>query len=263
MRFDALCCFVASLALSSAASAGMYVENVEKEIKSGKITDTQRMWIQGDNLRVESGGSISLLKGETLTIIDPDDKTYWVMDRAAMQAMAARLGGAMAQMESQLAGLPPEQRAMAETMMGSNLPGKKPALKVEAVDLGRTESVGGRSCRLWDLKINGAVRQRHCVVPYAALPGKEDFQALMKKLAAFMEQMREAMPQMEVEMDDAAMEKLNGYPVLTRDFANGKPAGTERRMTEWREEPVPAAQFAVPAGYKLRDPFAHMKREAR
>ncbi len=257
MRFQ-FSILVLSLALAGVANAGVYVETAEREAKGGKVTAMQRMWLQGGVLRMETGGTITLWKGDAFTMIDPREKTYTVMDRATLKQLGAQLGGAMAEMDAQLANMSPEQRAMVERMMGGNMPGKNAAMKIEAVDTGRAEVVDGRSCRLWDVKRNGAMHQRHCVVAYGTLPGKEDFQSLFKKMAALAEDMREAMPQVDLEMDSAELAKLNGYPVLTRDYKNGKPSGAERRMTVWREEAVAAEKFQVPAGYEKREFAAKM-----
>jgi hypothetical protein len=236
-----------TLAAVNAAHAGVYIETAERD--KDKVVGTQKTWVQGGKMRVESAKSISIWKDDAFTILDPRKKTYTVMDRAAMKAMGERMNGAMAQ----LANMPPEQRAMVERMMGGGGPGQKPALKIEVVDTRRSETVDGRSCRLWDMKVNGAMKQRSCAVGYALLPGHEDLQALFRQMASFMEEMRKAMPQMEMELDTSDTARMNGYPVLTRDYANGKPNGKERRLVAWREEAVAAAKFDVPAGYKKRE----------
>ena len=43
-------------------------------------------------------------------------------------------------------------------------------------------------------------------------------------------------------------QRINGVPILTRDFADGK-ADSEMRLTVVRKESVPGGSFEVPAGY--------------
>src|SRR5690606_37217252 len=58
----------------------------------------------------------------TITNVDPKQKSYSVMDKAAMEQMSSEVGSAMAEMRKQLEEMPPEQRQMMEQMLG-NMPG--------------------------------------------------------------------------------------------------------------------------------------------
>jgi hypothetical protein len=45
------------------------------------------------------------------------------------------------------------------------------------------------------------------------------------------------------------MERIDGIPILSRDFSNGR-ATDETRMSVVRKETVPPAAFEVPKGFK-------------
>jgi hypothetical protein len=250
------------LASAAAAHAGVYIESVEKDTRTGKAGETHRFWAQGGNARVEAGATTTLLKGEAMVVVDAKQKSYFALDRAALKQIAGRMNAMRGQMNAQMAGLPPEQRAMVERMMGGGGMTPATAPKIETVDTRRGEKVDGRACRVWDVKLDGQVVQQHCVVPFGALPGKEDLRAIIDRMAALTEELRQAMPQMEASLQGVAG-GMNGYPVLTRYYERGRPSGRERRVSAWREESVAADKFEVPAGYEQRDLAAEMNRGMR
>jgi len=247
---------VIALAGATASHAGVYIESIERDTASGKTGETHRFWAQGGNARVEAGARFTLMKGDAVYVIDTKKKSYFLLDRAAMKRLAGQMGALREQMNAQLANVPPEQRAMVERMMGGGMAGAA-AQSIATVDTGRSEKVDGRACRVWDVKLNDQVTQQHCVVPFEALPGKEDLRAIVERMAALTEELRKAMPQMEASMSDVGG-GMNGYPVLTRYYERGKPSSRERRVSAWREESVPADKFALPAGYQQRDIAAEM-----
>lgn len=253
---------IALLALGSCAaqfaSAGVYVEMVEKNLSTGKSSLQQKMYVQGGQGRfVDEDGRATIIKNGTLYVIDDKDKSYVAFDKATMEKLAAQINTAMTQMKEQLAKMPPEQRAQIEQMMSKQMPGMMGDGKkwtVEVTDTGKSDKVDGRSCRLWDVKRNDELDEQLCVVPYSALPGKENFQAVFASFAKVFEEMAKSVPTMAGMMDTEfdAQTKVNGFPVRTRSYENGKLADEEQVMQLWREEAVPASMFDVPAGYKQK-----------
>jgi hypothetical protein len=125
---------------------------------------------------------------------------------------------------------------------------------VEAVDTGKSDTVDGRACKLWDLKRNGKLDEQLCVVAFNALPGKENFQQVFANFAKVFEEMAKSVPMLSGVMatEFSAQSKVNGFPVRTRGYDEGKLADQEQLMKVWREENVPASMFEVPAGYKQK-----------
>jgi hypothetical protein len=240
------------------AAAGVYVEMVDKDPDTGKTTLSQRMYVQGSRGRfVDEDGRATIIKDGTMYVIDDKDKSYVVFDKATMDELAKQLNSAMAQMKEQLAKLPPEQRAQVEQMIAQQMPGMAGDGKkwtVEVIDTGKSDKVDGRSCRLWDVKRNDELDEQLCVVPYTSLPGKENFQAVFASFAKVFEEMAKSVPTLAGMMDTEfdAQAKVNGFPVRTRSYENGKLGADEQIMTVWREEAVPASMFEVPAGYKQK-----------
>jgi urocanate hydratase len=239
---------------AQAASAGVYVELVDRDIASGKTELSQKMYVQNGLGRfVDAEGRSTLIKDGTMYIIDDKDKSYIAFDKATMEQLAKKLNAAMDQMKEQLAKLPPEQRAQIEQSM-PNMSGGETKWVVEAFDTGKSDKVDGRACRLWDVKRNGELDDQLCVVPYSSLPGKENFQAMFANFAKVFEEMAKSVPMLAGMMTNefSAQAKINGFPVRTRAYEEGKLGDTEHNMSVWREEAIPATMFTIPAGYKQK-----------
>jgi len=194
-----------------------------------------------------------LIKNGTFYIIDDADKSYIMFDKATMEQLAKKIGAAMEKMKEQLAQLPPEQRAQMEQMMPGMAGGDRKWI-VEAVDTGKSDKVDGRTCRLWDIKRDGELDDQICVVPFTALPGKENFQAMFANFATVFEEMAKSVPMLAGMMSNefSAQAKVNGFPVRSRGYENGTLGGDEQLMQVWREEAIPASMFEIPAGYKQK-----------
>jgi len=236
------------------ASAGVYVELVNHDAKTGKTELAQKMYVQnGAGRFIDAEGRVTLIKGGTLYIIDETDKSYVLVDKATLEQLAKKLAESMEQMKEQLAKLPPEQRAQMEQMI-PGMSGQERKWTVEAIDTGKSDKVDGRNCRLWDIKREGELDDQWCVVAYTALPGKEDFSAVFASFAKVFEEMAKTVPMLSGMMSNEfdAQTKVNGFPVRSRSYENGKLGADEHLMREWREEAIPASMFSVPAGYKQK-----------
>jgi len=239
---------------ASAANAGVYVEMVEHDIKANKTELAQKIYVQNGNGRfVDREGRATLIKDGTFYVIDEADKSYIMFDKATMEQLAKKINEAMEKMKAQLAQLPPEQRAQMEAMV-PGLAGGDKKWTVEAIDTGKSDKVDGRACRVWDVKRDDKLDDQICVVPYSALPGKENFQAMFAKFAKVFEEMAKSVPMMAGMMTNefSAQAKVNGYPVRTRGYENGVLGDTEQLLKVWREEAIPASTFEIPAGYKQK-----------
>jgi len=247
----------ASLLVAQTAGAGVYVETVDHNMATNTTTAFQKMYLQdGAGRIVDSSGRASIFKGNTMYIVDDADKSYIVFDKTTMAVLAKKMNDEMAQMKEQLAKLPPEQREQMEAAMGK-IPGMGAGDQkwtVEAVDTGKSDKIDGRACKLWDIKRNGELDEQVCVVPFAGLPGKENFQSVFGNFSKVFDEMAKSVPMLAGMMGNefAVHVKTNGYPVRMRSYENGRLAPEETLMKVWREEAVPATMFEVPAGYQLK-----------
>lgn len=250
--------FIVATALlgATAASAGVRIQTVERNIQT-KAADKppQTILIQDGNVRVSTSQSgAMIIKGSTILIVDDQRKTYREMDKAALQGMANQASAAMAQMQGQMAKMSPQQREMMQKMLGGSMPGAPVATAAvfATKNTGKSETVEGRKCQLWNITLNGNPHEEVCVVPFASLPGKENFQKTFKSLAEAFEGMTAALPAATTSSSKAYSD-INGYPVRVRRYTNGKPDVTETVLKSWTEESIAAASFQTPAGYKKQE----------
>jgi len=239
---------------AQAASAGVYVEMVDHDIKADRTSLAQKIYVQnGDGRFVDAEGHATLIKKGTFYIIDDQDKSYVMFDKATTEQLAKKISEAMEKMKAQLAQMPAEQRAQMEQMM-PGLSGSDKKWTVEVAETGKTDKVDGRTCRLWDVTRGGKLDDQICVVPYSDLPGKENFQAMFANFAKVFEEMAKSVPMMAGMMTNefSAQSKVNGFPVRSRGYEEGKLGDDEQIMKVWREETIPAATFEIPAGYKQK-----------
>lgn len=243
------------LLAAQAASAGVYVETIKHTISTGATEPQQKMYVQNGSGRfVDPEGHATLIKNDTLYILDDANQSYIVFDKATMEAMAQKISEGMERMKQQLAKLPPEQRAQLEARMGGLTGAPGAAHTVEVANMGKSDSVGGRPCNLWNVARDGELDEQICVVAYSALPGKENFQALFASFSRVFEEMAKSVPTLSGVMANefSAQVKINGFPVRQRSYEDGKLGDEETLVKEWREEAFPASMFEIPAGYKQK-----------
>ena len=256
--------------MAGAAGAGVYVESAERSAASETTLLAQRLYAQGGAVRLEqlrpdgTVEGITIFRDDVLYLVEPAERRYSAVDRATAQRVAAEIGSAMAEVRAQLARLPLDQRAMMERMMGGLAGGAGDVPVLEARDTGRSETVDGRSCRTWQVLLSGVVSSEMCVVPYSSLPGAEDLAAAMEGMASLMKEFTKAFAQLGGgDRGIEAIGEVRGFPVLTREFSDGRATGCETLVREWREQDVPASQFEVPAGFRERDLLEEMERSRR
>ena len=134
---------------AQAASAGVYVEMVDHDIKADKTELAQKMYVQNGLGRfVDGDGRATLIKDGTLcTSSTMRTRATSRSTRRQWTSSRRKISAAMEQMKEQLAKLPPEQRAQMEQMM----PGMS----------GGDQQVDGRSLRHRQVRQGGWTRLPH------------------------------------------------------------------------------------------------------
>jgi hypothetical protein len=228
---------------------------VQKETRGTQSTTTQ-IQMDKDHIRVESRSSgdeaAFVFDGpkQIARLINVSKKTYMELTKADVDRMKAQMDAAMAQMQQQLRGLPPEQRAMVEQMMrGRGM--ANAAMAAPKVDYRQTGSdkVGQWTCTKYEGSVSGQKTTEVCTVdPKDFGLTAADFEAA-RQLSEFLKTM---MPQMQ---DSAFVngtpqgEGFSGVPVRRTSFRNGA-VDTVTEVTETRRQAFPASTFEVPAGFR-------------
>jgi hypothetical protein len=120
---------IGTLSFAVLPAHGQGVLFLQKETRGGQTTNTQ-IQMDKDHIRVESRSSgdesAFVFDGpkQVARMINITKKTYTEMSKSDLDQTRNQMNSAMAQMEAQMRGLPPDQRAMMEAMMrGRGMPG--------------------------------------------------------------------------------------------------------------------------------------------
>src|SRR5262245_46779975 len=94
--------FAGGLLAAHVASAGVYVETVKHHVATGAMERAQKIYVQGGSGRfVDPEGRSTLIKGDTMYIIEEADRSYILLDKAAMAVLAKKIGEMVAKAKEQ------------------------------------------------------------------------------------------------------------------------------------------------------------------
>jgi hypothetical protein len=255
-----LAALLAGPALCATAQAGVYLESVDKKLDGSQAPTTSKLWFDDGRMRTEGRNEqqVVLFKDQTLYTLDSKTKSYLAIDKATAERMGAQAAAMKKQMEARMAAMSPEQRKRMEEMMAkvgkgagaAMLPGAKEPQRV-LKNSGRTETVAGIKCTVWEVFEDGAKDQEMCAAPAGSLPGGDEVVKTFRAIGEAMKSFTANLGNSGSELSNRPwrdMETIHGVPILTRQFDDGK-ATSEMRLTVVRKESVPAASFEIPAGY--------------
>jgi hypothetical protein len=225
---------------------------------------TGSMMVEGNTLKMnmEDEGNTQptvIYRGdrEEMLMINHEDRSWRAMDKATMATLSQQLNPAMEQMqkrmEEALKNVPPERRAMMEKMLasqgiGSSLMGGKPEIQIKKT--GETQTINGYPCVKYETWQDSEKMAEHWVTDWKRVPGGREAQAVFQDMVAFSQELWQGAfkghegPASFFE----AMGNMDGYPVVTSIFSDGKIV-TESRLTAVEEKSVPAHEFEPPKGY--------------
>lgn len=250
------------VAVPLAAQAGVVLEMEYRDL-ADKTSTTSQTFVEGKYIKMKtvkaSGAADADMiyrpggGGRTaeMLMIDHGEKSYAVMDEASMKRM-----GSM--MDEALKSVPPEQRAMVMEMMKQQgqVPGAPQEPKRELRATGRSDTVAGIGCKVWEALENGVKTQEICAAGSSAFPGGVEAMPAFIDLSRFMQKMLASMPSIGAAMDQslADYEKLNGFPLRVRDYEGGK-VTSEVLFKSSKTQTLAPSFFQAPAGYKKQDMF--------
>src|SRR6185295_14383312 len=126
-------------------------------------------------------------------------------------------------------------------------PGGKKAKHVaqEFTRTTRTERAGGYSCQVWEGKRAGVKVSEVCATT-STVAGSADVINAMKSLKAMTDELMESLDSFSMQSSAneewEALGKIEGFPVITRTYSNGKPE-SETALKSARNGAVPASEF--------------------
>ncbi|HYM35723.1 MAG TPA: DUF4412 domain-containing protein, partial [Steroidobacteraceae bacterium] len=126
----------------------------------------------------------------------------------------------------------------------------------DAQATGGSETINGKSCKLWNMTRDGVLSQQLCVVPMSAMPGADEAVAMFKNMSATFEKFGQAARGMfdnSLRESSAAYAKINGFPIVTRAYKDGKLAPEQTVVKTWKQQSIDAAKFEIPADYTKQE----------
>ncbi len=237
-----LVCFV-----SNSAWAGLVIK---EKVQAENGMETIMTYIEGDMVKnVMPNGSymiIDLTKREMIEVT-PHKKQYSIIK---IDEMKKEMDQAMSKLKEQLAGLPPEQRAMIEQMMGA-----KPAGSVSVKKTGQHAKVAGFKAEQYKILKNGRpvveVWISNDLLKYMK---KEMNSAKIKAFEKAMGSVDEMLSMMPAGSDDVLkkMKELEkeGHIVKEVDYSDPSNPVVVSQVIAVQKRNIPRSEFLVPQGYK-------------
>lgn len=187
--------------------------------------------------------------GSAMTVIDHPRQRYMVIDEMFADTMSSQITAAMAQLEAQLAQLPPEQRAMMQQMMKDRLPdrgARQPQRQFRRT--GGEQKIAGFTCQEGELTRDGQPEFKVCIASAGdiGMPD-DDFEALSAAFRAMSGIVERFAPGSEKIFD---LDLIGGVPVISTD-ADG---AQNSRLISVSFEAIDAVRLEVPEGYARQDP---------
>jgi hypothetical protein len=265
---------IAVLSFAARVWAADGVLILQKVTAAGGTPKTNQIQIDQHRMRAEVSGPNGAAQSmvfdgvhEVMMIIDDDHKTYSEITKADVDAISQQMSAAMAQMQSAMKNMTPEQRAQMEAMMGRAgaagraMGGAAAATSKTQYHKTGTDTVGKWTCDKYEGTRDGQKVQEVCTVdPKVFGFTLADF-AVSKDMAAFFQKMMPpGMGQSQgagelFHIGSPEEQGFSGVPIRTVTYSGGQP-GTTYELTDVKRQTFPDSTFQPPAGYAKQDmPF--------
>lgn len=247
---------VLGLALPQTINAEIILELEERD--DDEVFPVTMLVASGKLAALDEDGAVEMIfdrASSTIYTLDHNDRSYTRLNRENVDALVGQVDSAMAEMRRQLAALPPEQREMAERMMGGMMGGgaAEARLPRSMRATGNRGEAAGIRCNWYDVLVGDEQVGTACVAAADAVPGGEELVAMMTAMSEIYDELLERIA-------DSVPMALPANPILPMTEAGGLPIRSTERTEEGtemeivllavREEAVDPALFEVPAGYR-------------
>ena len=245
--------FLAFVVLSAALPAiAEDLTIVSKVTHDDGPAETSTSYISSDHVRMsQPDGNEAMvdLKSGQMSVLDGKKKTYYVITRQDMDAMAAKIqeqmnSPEMKKAQEQMKNLPPE----IQQRMGG-------MFAVDVEKTGTTRTIAGYKCENWTVTIGQFSRTEECVTnelkfPMQAWDTYRGYTDSMKNLMTAMGPMARSLEKMQDQF-----KKMKGFPLASTTTTNimGRKSATASEVTAIKRGAIPASAWEIPAGYTKVD----------
>jgi hypothetical protein len=246
-------------AAPASAQFNTYYSGTER--KDGKsVPATAQFSVEKGRVALIMKGSRSsrmlfLEKQGVLRVVDDGSKTYFDLDREATQNMASG-GGAMDQMQEQLAKMPPEQRKMAEQMMQGAMGKVKDRPPTTYVWTKEKQTIKGYECTKVECMVGDDKRSEYWGTTSADFKMTPDERNTMLAMQGYL---RNFMIGVSAGRGEGGSSRafqwdtsVDGYPLVTRCFDHGDTT-LDLRLQSSDRKPLDKDLFETPSGFKKQD----------
>ncbi|MCC5861519.1 MAG: hypothetical protein JJT93_06375 [Gammaproteobacteria bacterium] len=246
-----------ALALPQAATAEIILELEERD--GDEIYPVQMLIASGKLAALDEDGEVEMIfdrASATIYTLDHDDRSFTRLNRENIDALVGQVDTAMAEMRRQLEALPPEQREMAERMMGGMMGNagatrERPSRAMRPT--GQQGEAAGIRCAWHNVFVGDEQVGTACVAAPDAVPGGDELIAMMTAMSEIYEELldriADSVPMAMPANPIMPMTEAGGLPIRSTEMTED---GTEMQITllAVREEAVDPSRFEVPAGYR-------------
>jgi hypothetical protein len=221
--------FPAIILAAAPLRGGVRIQAEFTDLKTNTTTQ-QEVLLDNERLRMNEGNRPSILfltdgGRERMVILDTARNEYREMDRQSMEQVSQQLQGAMAQLQSQLENLPPEQRARVEQMMKGRM-GQAAAAPVRTTHTAKgSGSVSGFTCTKYEGIRGGEKVMELCSAkPEDVHFNTADFQ-VFENMREFSGNLISGLANMPVNnrFADLAQPGYDGFPIQQTSYSGGQP----------------------------------------
>ncbi len=198
----------------------------------------------------------------SITVIDHHKKSFSVIDRESMAAFSTEMQILMQATSTRIESLPPEQRAIVQKMIESQIgkarqPNPNPSTVLKTHE---RDTLSGLPCVKYEVFLRGEKLREVWVTSPESVQGGESALAILQEMSDFystlMDSVDRTIPGLGggFRVDQNPFEdlgRMNGFPVLTRNFADGR-VRTEIVLHSVGEQSLSPAELEPPEGYTAR-----------
>jgi hypothetical protein len=230
-----------------ATAATLADSRIEFKTTEGTGTAFQSILIGQGKIRQDADKNTSAILDPgagVITMLDHSKKTFTRLTRADVDQLAKTLDDAMKQMEQAMASMPPQMQERMKGMMGGGAMGA-----VEVVDTGKTGSVAGRSCRIFESKAMGRLVAENCLADSAAIELPASDRATVAAAMAWGKEIADKLLKGPLSAIGSAMPFRGGLVPLRSTTIASDGSRTTSEFVGVTNATASAEAFAVPAGY--------------
>ncbi len=260
---------VSLVLLAGPVGAGVVFEVETKDHEHSPPTSAD-ITIQSDGKNIKfdlvaGGGSTTdgevIFQGDRAIFVDHGGKSYVVIDKEALGAIAGQVKGAMSQVEKMLENLPEEQRRLIQERGG--FPGMPKAAKRPTTEIRKTGDRGNRNgypCVRYEVWRHDKKVREIWTTDWDNIEGGSEVVGAFENMVDFFREMMDSIPNFggdggpDTTFGDMNFE--NGFPVQTTGFEDDGSLESESNLRSAKRRTLDPDAFEPPSGYKRQEMFA-------